>query len=78
VDRTGARLPYRLGVPDRSGKTKANLDLTVLWSLLSREELREWRFHGVPMFMVVDAGALTARLIAAAREGTTIYGRARN
>ncbi len=78
VDRAGARLPYRLGVPDRSGKTKASLDLTVLWSLLSREELREWRFHGVPMFMVADAGTLTARLIAAAREGITVYGRAKN
>jgi aminoglycoside 3-N-acetyltransferase len=75
VDRDGARLPFRLGVPDRSGAVKTKLDLTVLWSLLSKEELREWRFHGVPMFLVADAGTVTARLITAAREGVTIYGR---
>jgi len=72
VDYDGSRYPYRLGLPDRSRK----LDLRVLWSLLSRDELKEWRFHGVPMFVVPQARVVTERLIEAARRGVTIYGNA--
>jgi aminoglycoside N3'-acetyltransferase len=70
VDYDGSRHPYTLGLPDRSKK----LDLRVLWSLLSRDELTEWRFHGVPMFVVPQASVVTERLIEAARRGVTIYG----
>jgi len=72
VDYDGARTEYELGLPDRSKK----LDLTVLWSLLSKDELSEWRFHGVPMFLVPEARVVTERLVEAARRGITIYGRA--
>jgi aminoglycoside 3-N-acetyltransferase len=70
VDYDGSRCEYELGLPDLSKK----LDLRVLWSLLSKEELVEWRFHGVPMFMISRASVVTERLIAAARRGVTIFG----
>ena len=71
VDYDGSRYEYALGLPDRTKK----LDLRVLWSLLSKDELVEWRFHGVPMFVVPQAGVLTERLMEAARRGITIYGK---
>lgn len=71
VDYDGSRYQYKLGLPDRTKK----LDLTVLWSILSKDELKEWRFHGVPMFLVPQASVLTQRLIEAARRGVTIYGK---
>jgi aminoglycoside N3'-acetyltransferase len=71
VDYDGSRYDYELGLPDRSKK----LDLRVLWSVLSRDELREWRFHGVPLFAISHAGTVTERLIDAARRGITVYGR---
>jgi aminoglycoside N3'-acetyltransferase len=72
VDYDGSRHPYTLGLPDRSHK----LDLRVLWSLLSRDELTEWRFHGVTMFVIPEASVVTERLIEAAGRGVTIYGNA--
>jgi aminoglycoside 3-N-acetyltransferase len=71
VDYDGSRYEYTLGLPDRTKK----LDLRVIWSVLSKDELVEWRFHGVPMFVVPKAGVLTERLIEAARRGITIYGK---
>jgi aminoglycoside 3-N-acetyltransferase len=70
IDYDGNRYEYELGLPDRSKK----LDLRVLWSVLSRHELMEWRFHGVPMFLVPEAKVVTERLTEAARKGITIYG----
>ena len=70
VDYDGSRYDYKLGLPDQTRK----LDLRILWSVLSKDELVEWRFHGVPMFLVPQAGVLTERLIEAARRGVTIYG----
>jgi aminoglycoside N3'-acetyltransferase len=72
VDYDGSRYEYMLGLPDRTKK----LDLRVIWSVLSKDELVEWRFHGVSMFVVPKAGILTERLIEAARRGVTIYGKA--
>jgi aminoglycoside N3'-acetyltransferase len=72
VDYDGSRYDYKLGLPDRSKK----LDLTVLWTLLSKDELREWRFHGVPMFVITEARIVTEKLLEAARRGITIYGKA--
>ncbi|MFZ0784516.1 MAG: AAC(3) family N-acetyltransferase [Candidatus Acidiferrales bacterium] len=72
IDYDGRRYEYELGLPDRSKK----LDLRVLWSVLSRDELKEWRFHGVPMFLVPEARMVTERLTEAARKGITIYGSA--
>lgn len=71
VDYDGIRYEYTLVLPDRTKK----LDLRILWSVLSKDELVEWRFHGVPMFLVPQAGVLTERLIEAARRGITVYGR---
>jgi aminoglycoside 3-N-acetyltransferase len=70
VDYDGNRIQHELGLPDRTKK----LDLRVLWSLLSKDELIEWRFKGVPMFLVPRAGTVTERLMEAARHGITIYG----
>jgi aminoglycoside N3'-acetyltransferase len=72
VDYDGSRYEYKLELPDRTKK----LDLRVIWSVLSKDEMVEWRFHGVPMFVVPQAGVLTERLIEAARRGITIYGNA--
>jgi aminoglycoside 3-N-acetyltransferase len=72
IDYDGSRYDYSLGLPDRTKK----LDLRVIWSVLSKDELVEWRFHGVSMFVVPRAGILTERLIEAARRGVTIYGKA--
>lgn len=72
LDYEGGRIEYELGLPDRSKK----LDLRVLWTLLSKDELVEWRFHGVPMFVVPEARIVTDRLVEAARQGITVYGRA--
>ena len=71
VDYDGSRYEHNLGLPDRTKKQ----DLTVLWSLLSKDELREWQFHGVSMFVVPQASVLTERLIDAARKGITIFGK---
>jgi aminoglycoside N3'-acetyltransferase len=70
IDYDGSRYEYNLGLPDRTKK----LDLRVVWSVVAKGELVEWRFRGVPMFVVPKAGVLTERLIAAARRGITIYG----
>jgi aminoglycoside N3'-acetyltransferase len=70
VDYDGGRYEYKLGLPDRTKK----LDLRILWSVLSKDELVEWRFHGVSMFVVPHAGVLTQRMIEAARRGITVYG----
>jgi aminoglycoside 3-N-acetyltransferase len=71
VDYDGTRIPHELGLPDRSKK----LDLRVLWSLLSKDELIEWRYHGVPMFVIPQASIVTERLTEAALRGITVYGR---
>jgi aminoglycoside 3-N-acetyltransferase len=71
VDYDGSKYDYTLGLADRSKK----LDLRVLWSVLSKDEMVEWRFHGVPMFLVPQAGVLTQRLIEAAQRGVTVYGK---
>jgi aminoglycoside 3-N-acetyltransferase len=70
VDYDGTRYQHMLGLPDRTKK----LDLTVLWSILSKDELREWKFHGVSLFVVPSAAVLTQRLIEAAEKGITIFG----
>lgn len=70
VDYDGSRYECSIGLPDRTKK----LDLTVLGSVLSKNELMEWRFHGVPMFVIPEARLVTERLIEAARRGITIYG----
>jgi aminoglycoside N3'-acetyltransferase len=74
VDYDGSRFEYKMGFPDRS-KSPSKLDLRLLWSLLAKDELLEWRFHGVPMFLVAQARVVTERLVEAAHQGMTIYGR---
>ena len=71
IDYDGSRYQQTIGLPDRTKKQ----DLTVLWSVLSKDELREWQFHGVPMFVVPQAAVVTERLIEAARKGITIFGK---
>jgi aminoglycoside 3-N-acetyltransferase len=70
IDYDGTKHTHSVGLPDRTKK----LDLTVLWSILSKEELSEWQFHGVSMFIVPRAGVLTDRLVEAAHRGITIFG----
>jgi aminoglycoside 3-N-acetyltransferase len=72
VDYDDSRYEYSMELPDL---TKSP-DLRILWSVLSKGELVEWRFHGVPMFLVPRAAVITERLVEAARRGITIYGKA--
>jgi aminoglycoside N3'-acetyltransferase len=72
IDSDGRRIQHALGLADPLQKP----DLTLLWTLLSKRELIEWRFHGVPLFVIVQARIVTERLVEAARRGITIYGRA--
>lgn len=46
--------------------------LEFLETLMSPQELQQWRFHGVPLF-VTDAGRVTEVLSEAALRGETIY-----
>jgi hypothetical protein len=46
-----------------------------LWTILSPGELVEWRYHGIPMFVVPQARVITERLIEAAHRGLTVYGK---
>src|SRR6202021_523414 len=71
IDYDGSRYHYKPGRRDRSRK----IDLRILWSVLPKDELVEWKFHGVRMFVVPEAGVLTQRLVDAARLGITIFGR---
>jgi hypothetical protein len=43
-----------------------------LRSIMSSRTLREWKFHGVPLF-ATRARDVTEALVAAAREGRTLY-----
>lgn len=72
VDYDGSRHICKVGLPDRTKK----LDLRILWNVMTKDELIEWRYHGVSMFVVPQASVLTARLIEAARRGITVYGSA--
>jgi len=71
IDYDGTRYVHEVGLPDRTKK----LDLSILGSVLSKDELIEWRFHGVAMFAIPEAKVVTDRLIEAARRGITIYGK---
>jgi aminoglycoside 3-N-acetyltransferase len=71
IDYNGSEYEQPIGLPDRTKK----LDLSIVGSVLSNDELVEWRFHGVPMFVIPEAGVVTRRLIEAARRGITIYGK---
>lgn len=50
------------------------LEIGRLRRIMEPEQLREWRFHHVPMF-ATRAGAVTETLVAAARRGVTLYRR---
>lgn len=68
IDRNRNRIPYSLTIP----RTLKTLDNTLLWSLLSEDELIEWNFRGTALF-VTAASLVTERLIEAARKGITVY-----
>ena len=60
---------------DLSARTPAwRRDLSRLRRIMSRERLREWRFHNVPMF-ATRAADVTNDLTEAARRGVTLYRR---
>jgi aminoglycoside 3-N-acetyltransferase len=68
LDEEGGWFEYTLGTP----KHESGRDLGILRSLLTREELMEWRFKGAPMFLT-SARRVTEALCQAAEEGRTIY-----
>lgn len=47
-------------------------DMSRLRRIMNRQELREWHFHGVPLF-ATRAGTVSRTLIEAAARGVTIY-----
>lgn len=68
IDADGNKLQYDLIIPRNS----LQLDNTGLRELLPSAALRQWSFHGTPMF-ATDAGAITNCLIEAAKRGITLY-----
>lgn len=69
IDSKKNRLNYSLTIPQAS----APLDNFVVRSLLSRDELVEWRFRGTEIFVTLGS-VVTKRLIEAAKNGITVYG----
>jgi aminoglycoside 3-N-acetyltransferase len=68
VNEGGDRFEYTLVVPDKN----FNGRISLLRTLLTKEELVEWKYHGVPMFFTT-AGRVTEALCEAALKGITIY-----
>lgn len=68
IDSGGNRLQFKLTIP----QTCRQLDNTLLRSLLPRDALTEWSFHGTAMFATV-AGTITECLLEAAKKGVTLY-----
>ena len=71
IDASQREVPYQLTVREFSQPVRA----IVLRSLLSKDELAEWRFHGVSLWMTF-AHRVTGCLLQAASKGITIYGKA--
>lgn len=69
VDYEGKEIIYNLIIL----KSSRTLDNTLLRSLLSKDELIEWRFRGTSLF-ITFAHTVTASLKAAAAKGITVYG----
>lgn len=64
----GREIPFVL----RSRQVDGRFDIFKVRRLLAKGTLREWSFHGVPLFMA-RAGPVTQELVAAARRGETLY-----
>jgi hypothetical protein len=69
LDSEGCEIPYPLTVL----RSDLTLDNTLLRSLLPKDRLVEWKFHGVPLF-VTFAHDVTESLIQAAKRGITVFG----
>jgi len=67
VDRDG-EIPFDL----RARSVDGRFDIWKLRRIMSRDDLREWQFHHVPMF-AARAAQVTQQLVAAARRGVTLY-----
>ena len=63
------KIPFRLG---GQGSIRGRRNMWRLRRIMSRERLREWRFHGVPMFATY-AEHVTHDIMAAAERGLTLY-----
>ncbi|MFQ6024103.1 MAG: AAC(3) family N-acetyltransferase [Acidiferrobacterales bacterium] len=68
IDQNGHKFDYTY----RFNQYKGMVQETILRSLLTKEELYEWTFHGVHMFRT-EASRVTNALIEAAGRGITIY-----
>jgi aminoglycoside 3-N-acetyltransferase len=69
IDVNGNKFTYNLTV-FRTAKT---MNCSLVRSLLTGDELQEWRFKGTQLFLTF-ADTVTNRLIDAAKKGVTIYG----
>ena len=70
VDLNGNTSSCHVGLPDPK---RRKLHLDRLRGLMDRNQLREFYFHGAPMFAIPEARVVSDKLIDAARAGTTIY-----
>ncbi len=68
ADGNGSQQPYLLEIPVIDYPRRSER----LGALLGPERLREWSYHGVPMYLVA-AAEVTQVLCEAARRGLTIY-----
>jgi aminoglycoside 3-N-acetyltransferase len=69
IDANGNKYSYSVIIPEGARPP----DNTLLRSLLSNDELKEWKFHGTAMYATY-AKVVTDRLIDAAKRGVTVYG----
>ena len=69
VDANGNKREYELTVL----KSGASMNFGVVRTLLTGDELQEWRFKGSQLFLT-SAETVTNRLLAAAKKGITVYG----
>jgi len=64
----GQEIPFLL----RARTVDGRFDIWKIRDIMSPDALREWSFHGVPLF-ATRANKVTSELVAAARRGVTLY-----
>jgi aminoglycoside 3-N-acetyltransferase len=67
IDREG-EIPFEL----RGRSVDGRFDIWKVRKLMTPDSLREWQFHHVPLF-ATRAASVTQQLVAAARQGRTLY-----
>ena len=68
LDYNGKKIPFKLKVATDHAPQR----IEKLRKIMSKEDLCEWSFHGIPMY-TVEAAKITRTLCDAAQRGWTLY-----